>query len=360
MAQVVTNENMLEFIQNRQVPEFKAPETSPKGTGSDGSAAGGAVTSGAGTGSSDAQSPSERSSSEAATQPRGADGKFVKTDESQPAKAEGDTKEAAKAADDDDDDGAGLPEALKRKIDRIVAKKHRAMKEAEEFGREEYNARRAAEARAEALQRQIDELKGTKSGTGPASEGDDKEPKPEDFKTVGEYTRALTKWEVAQARKAERAERERSTQQQKISEVQQQFAERVAQAAKEIPDYYEVIEQADWEVPHHIQAYIVGEERGPQVGYYLSKHREEFDRIAKLSPIRAIAELGKLEDKLKAKAAPAPAGEPTALAATVSRAPAPITPLEGKSTTVAKDPSQMTFQELRAHRMAERAAGKIR
>jgi hypothetical protein len=346
MAQVVTNENMLEFIQNRQVPEFKAPE-------SEGASVAGLASPQP---SKEGSEPAADASKEPA---RGPDGKFVKADESQPAKAEGE-KEAAKAADDDDDEGAGLPEALKRKIDRIVAKKHRAMKEAEEFGREEYNARRAAEARAEALQRQIDELKGTKSGTGPASEGDDKEPKPEDFKTVGEYTRALTKWEVAQARKAERAESERSTQQQKISEVQQQFAERVAQAAKEIPDYYEVIEQADWDVPHHIQAYIVGEERGPQVGYYLSKHREEFDRIAKLSPIRAIAELGKLEDKLKAKAAPAPAGEPTALAATVSRAPAPITPLEGKSTTVAKDPSQMTFQELRAHRMAERAAGKIR
>jgi hypothetical protein len=345
MAQVVTNENMLEFIQNRQVPEFKAPE-------SEGASVAGPASPQP---SKEGSEPAADASKEPA---RGPDGKFVKADESQAPKPE--TKEAAKAADDDDDDGAGLPEALKKKIDRIVAKKHRAMKEAEEFGREEYNARRAAEARAEALQRQIDELKGTKSGTGPASEGDDKEPKPEDFKTVGEYTRALTKWEVAQARKAERAESERSTQQQKISEVQQQFAERVAQAAKEIPDYYEVIEQADWEVPHHIQAYIVGEERGPQVGYYLSKHREEFDRIAKLSPIRAIAELGKLEDKLKAKAAPTPAGEPTAPAATVSRAPAPITPLEGKSTTVAKDPSQMTFQELRAHRMAERAAGKIR
>jgi hypothetical protein len=31
MAQVVTNENMLEFIQNRQVPEFKAPDAKPEG-----------------------------------------------------------------------------------------------------------------------------------------------------------------------------------------------------------------------------------------------------------------------------------------------------------------------------------------
>jgi hypothetical protein len=290
----------------------------------------------------------------------------VKTDESQPAKAD---EPAAKAADDDehDDDGAKLSDAVKRKIDKIVAKKHRAMKEAEEFGREEYNARRAAEARAEALQRQIDELKGTKSGNGPASEAGD-EPKPEDFKTVGEYAKALTKWEVAQARKAESAEAAKQTQKQQIETVQQQFAQRVAETAKTIPDYHEVVEAADWEVPHHMQAYIVDSENGARLGYHFAKNRDEFDRIAKLSPIRAFAELGKLEDKLTAgkpvrdsdgrlvndpNPKPAPSTQ-------VSRAPAPITPLDGKSTTVAKDPSQMTFQELRAHRQAERAAGKYR
>jgi hypothetical protein len=93
------------------------------------------------------------------------------------------------------------------------------------------------------------------------------------------------------------------------------------------------------------------------LGYELAKNRDEFDRIAKLPPIRAIAALGKLEDKLFSKAAPE-AKAPAAPATQVSRAPAPITPLEGKSTTVAKDPSQMSFAELRAHRQAERAAGK--
>jgi hypothetical protein len=340
MAQVVTNENMLEFIANRQVPEFKAPDA--KGEPAKPSEAAAAKPADSATAS--APDPAK------AEQPRAEDGKFVKADE---AKKE---EPAAKAADDDehDDDGAKLSDAVKRKIDKIVAKKHRAMKEAEEFGREEYRERKAAVERAEALQRELDALRGTKSVPGTASsEGD--EPKPEDFKTVGEYAKALTKWEVAQARKAESAEAAKQTQKQQIETVQQQFAQRVADTAKTIRDYHEVVEAADWEVPHHIQAYIVDSENGARLGYELAKNRDEFDRIAKLSPIRAFAELGKLEDKLTAK----PVAEKAAPAATqVSRAPAPITPLEGKSTTVTKDPSQMSFQELRAHRLAERAAGK--
>lgn len=347
MVQVVTNENIQQLIQTRQVPEFKAPEA-PKAA--DATVAGGL-----------ASEPSKEGSAPAPDAPaRGLDGKFVKADDAQAAKPEGEqAPKAAESDDEHDDDGAKLSDAVKRKIDKIVAKKHRAMKEAEEFGRDEARRAIAAEARADALQRQIDDLKSTKSGEGPAPAKGDDEPKPEDFKTVGEYTRALTKWEVAQARKADQAQSNADKQRQAIQTAQANFGSRVAEAAKAIPDYNEVIESADWDVPHHMQAYIVDSEMGPQIGYHFAKNRDEFDRIAALSPIRAFAELGKLEDKLKAKAAPAPSA--TAPATTqVSRAPAPIQPLEGKSTTVTKDPSQMNFQELRAHRQAERAAGKSR
>ncbi len=339
MTQVVTNENMLEFIQNRTVPEFKAPEA-PK----DAAAAGGEP-------SKEGSAPAVDATKEPA---RGPDGKFVKSDESQAVKPEGEKEPAAKAAEHDDDDDPALTE----KIRKLIGKKHRAMKEAEEFAREEYRERKAAVERAEALQKQIDELKGTKSGTGPApAEG---KPKPEDFKTVGEYTDALVEWKFNQRMKAQE-ERDAKSQQSKAVEVaQQQFAERVAAAAKEIPDYYEVVEAADWEVPHHMQAYIVDSENGARLGYHLAKNRDEFDRIAKLSPIRAFAELGKLEDKLLGKKPDAQPDKGAPAPTQVSRAPAPIQPLEGKSTTVAKDPSQMSFQELRAHRQAERAAGKSR
>src|SRR6185503_13441900 len=176
MAQVLTNENMVEFIQTRQVQEFKAPEA--KSEPANPSEAAAAKPADSATASAAEPAKAER--------PRAEDGKFVKAEE---AKKE---EPAAKAADDDehDDDGAKLSDAVKRKIDKIVAKKHRAMKEAEEFARDEYRERKAAVERAEALQREIDALKSGKSQSGTAStEGD--EPKMEDFKTVGEYAKAL-------------------------------------------------------------------------------------------------------------------------------------------------------------------------
>jgi hypothetical protein len=354
MVQVVTNENIQELIQNRSVPEFKAPVAVEQAAADSAKATATAV------------ADSAKATEAAKETARGPDGKFVKTEETQAPKPDDTAAQAAGKADDsaatedkwrkavkDERWGDDLPHEAARKI----KAKHLVMKEAEEFARDEYRDRKAAEARADQLQRELDALKNPKSGPD-SSEGD--EPKPEDFKTVGEYAKALTKYEVAQAKKAESAEQAKNTTKQQIETVQQQFAERIVATAKEIPDYYEVVEAADWEVPHHMQAYLVDSENGARLGYELSKDRALFDRIAKLSPIRAFAELGKLEDKLFAKKTETPDKGAPAASTQVSRAPAPITPLEGKSTTVAKDPSQMNFAELRAHRQAERAAGKNR
>jgi hypothetical protein len=332
MVQVVTNENIVELIQTGKVAEFKAPDAKPE------------------------EKPLEVKPSDVASKedvgarledkPRGEDGKFVAKDK---------TEGAAKAEVDDPADenfGADLPE----RVTRQMARKHKAMKEAEEFGRQEYRDRRAAEERAERAERALAELQSQKSGPA-AVEGADKEPNPEDFKTVGEYTKALTKYEVAQANKAQRASDEQRRQQESTQVAQTEFGKRVAEVMKEIPDYSEVVSAADVDVPAHIAQYIVESPVGPQLGYALAKDLKELDRLKSLSPIRAIAELGKLEITLEKKPDP-PAAEPAKAAAPqVSRAPAPITPLETTGTTaVIKDPKDMSFQELRAHRMAERRA----
>jgi hypothetical protein len=125
---------------------------------------------------------------------------------------------------------------------------------------------------------------------------------------------------------------------------------------KELPDYAEVISESDLDMPPHIAVYIAESPIGPKIGYHFCKNPADFDRINKLSPIRAIAELGKLEDRLDkkpdAKADKADAGTVVA----VSRAPSPITPLNGTATPVTKDPSQMTLQELKTYEANKRAS----
>jgi len=342
--QVVTNENMLEFIEKRQVPEFKAPEGDAAKAASESKAAIDAAKA-----SSDAAVEKARDITT---------GKFVKADGEKAPKEESKIEEAGKPA--DDDDTSELSEAVKRKIDKIIAKKHRAMKEAEEFGADSYRQRLAAEQRAEQLQREIDELK-AKSGNGPATakDIDPGEPKQEDFKTVGEYTRALTKYEVAKAKREALANAEKSTQQAQAAERGETFIKRQSEFMKAHPDYEEVVEGANFEVPHVGLQFMVESEYGPQLAYHLAKNPDIAERLRTLSPGRVIAELGKLEAKFEKQ--PEPATPAVAATPSVSRAPAPITPIEGKTTPVQQDPAKMNFRELREYerqREAARRAGR--
>ena len=322
MPQVVNSENLIEHITTGKVPEFKAPEApKPEIKPSDPVV--------------DVKAEPVKAEPTKEDKPRGDDGKFVKADES--------AVDAKKPAEDED-------VILTRKIEKIIAKKHRAQKEAEEFGAGEARKAIAAEQRAADLQRQIDELRGTKSeGAKPG------EPKPEDFKTVGEYTRALVKFEATQAGKANAQNAEVSRQQAEANQLISGFVERQEAFKKATPDYEEILEAADFEIPHVSQQYLIESEMGPHLAYHLAKNPDVAASLRKLSPRRQLAELGKLEAKLEAPA-PVVTTNGSTPKNDVSKAPAPIQPLDAKSTPVNKDPKDMSFSELRAFRAAEAKA----
>ncbi len=317
--QVVTNENMAEFIQNRSVPEFVPPKADAKVEVK-------------------ADEPAKDEAAKAETPPRGADGKFVKAEEPK-------ADEAAKAADDSDDpDDADLPERVRKQI----GKKHRAMREAEEFAREMRAEREAERERADRAEAALNALK-----SGPADAKDPKEPKAEDFKTVGEYAEALAEYKVEKKFAEREAKQAQERQEAAARAAQDALNKRIAATVKELPDYAEVIADSDLDIPPHMAVYIAESPIGPKLGYHFAKHPEDFDRINALSPIRAIAELGKLEDRLdkKPEAKEAKAEEPS-----VSRAPSPIKPLDGTAAPVQKDPAKMTIQELREYERTQRLA----
>lgn len=316
--QVVTSENFQQFVETGKVPEFKPPEAS-----------------------TDAKV-------EPVKEPvRAADGTFaeVKTDKV-------DDKAAPVAEDDDGltpDEKARFTEQISKKI----GAKHRQMKEAEEFGRTQYLERLAAEKRAEALEQENNELK-QKSRPAPVAEK--AQPKPEDFTTVAEYTDALTDWKVEK----KFAEREQQIADAKVKAEAEAstkaFQTRLAATIKEIPDYQEVIDSSEAIARHHILNYLIESDIGPKLQYHLAKNPDVLDRLNQLSPIKAIAELGKLETKLEKPSEPkADTGKLGAIAP-VSQAPAPITPIDGKTTPVHKDPSTMSIKELREYERAREAA----
>jgi hypothetical protein len=328
MPQVVDSSNLIQSITTGSVPEFKAPEAPKTDATSD------PKTDAKPDAPTTQQEPKVEADKSAA--PRGEDGKFVK--------AEGDKPAADKKPDAEDD------VVLTRKIEKLINKKHREMREAQEFGTAEARRAIAAEQRAEALQRQIDDLQGKKSGGG-ASTGDGK-PQPENFKTVGEYTEALVEYHAREAGKKSKASAETERNQAHANQVIAGFVDRQEAFKKATPDYEEVLESADFEVPPITQQYLVESEMGPQLAYHLAKNPDVVTSLRKLSPARQLAELGKLEAKLEVKPAPQNGGSTKN---DVSKAPAPIQPLEAKSTPVQKKPEEMSFQELREFRRAEEA-----
>jgi hypothetical protein len=79
-------------------------------------------------------------------------------------------------------------------------------------------------------------------------------------------------------------------------------------------------------------------EVGEQIAYHLGKNPAEAARIAALSPIASIREIGKLEAKLSITPPPAQTLKP-------SNAPAPPAVVDGKAGGAVKSPDQMTDDE---------------
>lgn len=335
--QVVTNENFQQLIETRSVPEYKPPEPAK------------AVEEPAKTVESD------KSSTE---QSRDETGKFTKT-------TEGDktTTAADSSPDDDAEANKDLSEVVRRKID----KKHRQMKEAEEFARTTYGKQLAAETRADNLQR---ELEAERARSRPATASEDKPPKPEDFANVGEYTDALVDYRVKKRFEADKLALEQQRQADEKSAREQEFAKRMVKAKEQHDDFDEVLQSIAGtdldKVPTDVAEYIQESDYGPNLLYHLAKTPDDLQRFRKLSPRRFIAELGKLETRWEKPAEPEKSISTLTEAAAaipskaVSKAPAPIAALSSdKSTVVSKDPSDMSIPELRAHerqREAERRA----
>lgn len=290
----------------------------------------------------------------------------------EPKKAPETAQEAPKPAHVDEsedltEEEKGLPEKAQKEIQRAkrkVNEKHAAMKAAEEaaaesdrFAETQFNEKRLLEQQ---LNKAQEELTALRTANAP-KEPELKEPNENDpqFKTeAGEfdwkkYAKALAQYEAKTALKAEseRQQQERAASDRKAAE--DAVKSRVEKARKAHPDFDKVMEgvkgQEGDTVPQFVLNYLFDSENSGEVAYHLAKNPSESVRISKLSPIRGIAELAKLEDSLikPRESASAPADEG---AIPTGGAPPPITPISGSASTVVnKDPAKMSYKELRAY-----------
>lgn len=163
-------------------------------------------------------------------------------------------------------------------------------------------ARRDAERRADAAERQL------------AAMAHNKAPTEDQFDDHDAFVKALTKHEV----KTAVAETVRETSAQAVQEARQEaWKEQIGAFRASTTDYDTVVAASeDLQIASHVGSALMDSEHGAALLYEMAKDNSLAERLNSMSPTRAAMEIGRLEATLGAKAAKPP-----------SKAPDPITPL---------------------------------
>jgi len=175
-------------------------------------------------------------------------------------------------------------------------------------------ARRAAERRAEEAERREQALLDRLSNKtpAPAPQGgpsqDDEEPKPDKYEFGDLDANFIRDHATYHARKAFREEQAKATEANERRAALAKFDARADEIASKHDDFFDVV-GADFSkavklgTPQMNQA-IVESEIGPDLAYHLAKNPAEARRIAALSPISQVREIGRLEARLSEPSAP--------------------------------------------------------
>lgn len=233
---------------------------------------------------------------------------------------------------------AAQPEGEGEDAEAVSASKARRQRRTAELQRAK-QAEAEAKREAEALRRQIQELKG----------GNDPAPTREQFRDFEEWQAALAAHTVMSKMTArDEARIEKQVQEREAAQMQaaqkakqalaEQWVDQVADARGRYADFDQVAFTAP--ISDGVAEMVAQSEIGADLAYYLGKNRDTALRISQLSPVEAARELGRLEATLSRPRPP-----------TQTQAPDPITPVRPKATGV-KDPAKMTMEEYRKWREA--------
>ena len=185
-----------------------------------------------------------------------------------------------------------------------------------------YRQKAEAQARAEFLEKRVAELERPKAPEG--------EPKLEQFDYDPEkYATAKAEYAKTQAAKELETKQKAETAKQAQAKLLTAWEEKVTRAEDKYDDWQEKV--GELQPTNALISAIMEADNGEDVAYYLGTHPKEAQRLAQLSPLSQVREIGKLEAKL--------ASTPEKPKAP-SKAPAPITPLKGVAATAAPEPSE--------------------
>ena len=203
-----------------------------------------------------------------------------------------------------------------------------------------YKARAEANARAELLEKRLQELEKAQ----PPKQVDG-EPTLEKFDFDPEkYAQAKAEYAKTQVQKEIEAKQRTEAQQKAHQALVSSWEEKADKGAEKYDDWETVVGTIQPTVP--FIAALMEADNGHDIAYHLGKHPAEARKIASLPPMSQVREIGKLEAKLLS--------EPVKPKAP-SKAPAPITPLSGTGSgstpPTLEDADMATFIKMRQKKL---------
>lgn len=195
-------------------------------------------------------------------------------------------------------------------------------------------------ARAEMLERQIEELKPKQY-----QESNDA-PQLENFNDVEEYASAKAQFIADQSIKRQQEERDALYQRELQIKLQNDWDKKVSSADDKYDDFYEKV--GDIKPTHPIYVAIMQAENGDEIAYHLANNMDEAIKLFGLDSVSAIRAIGKLETKLLSE---------SVKVKTPSKAPEPIAPIKGNTSqnkTIFEAESQEEFEKIRRMQLKRR------
>lgn len=274
---------------------------------------------------------------------------LVDTPANEAAEAEPDAEADQSGQDGEGKDATATDEQKKPnpKLERRFSEITKQREAAREEAKREREQRESLEARLKELESRVNP---------PAqAEADElgQEPKPEQFSDMYEYAKALAEY-TADKKLMERDNQEKARKAAAEQEARfKTWADRVNAAKTNLPDFDDMVQSSDVRVSDPVRDAIIESENGPQILYYLAENSEFAKKLADMSVVSAVREIGKIEARFIREA---PEVKPVAVK---SKAPAPINPLRGALNTVdanvdADGNFHGSFQQWKAARQARK------
>jgi hypothetical protein len=226
------------------------------------------------------------------------------------------------------------PSGVEKRISQLVARQREAERREAERTEEAAYWRAVAEGR-------IKPAAPVQPPPQPPQSGEPVEPLLDNFESAADFEAARTKYIVARAGWDLRQEQQAQRAREYATDLDRKHNERMLAAITVDPTLDEVSKDPTLPISQVMSLAIKESDVGPALVRYLANNRAESERIARLHPLMAAREMGKIEGRIiAAKAAPA---QPQR---TVSQAPEPARPVGGtKGTAPTDDDDKLSVEE---------------